>query len=87
MLASNDKNNSGAFAIEDESGKKIIYFFEDEDDAQRYLGLLEADDYPSMQVIEIDDELAFKSCKSYNYNYQVIKPDEFLMPPRTNVMY
>lgn len=82
MLASKNSNNPGAFAIEDEDGTKTIYFFEEKDDAERYLGLLEADDYPPMRILEIEEELAIKSCENYNYSYAVIGSDEFLMPPR-----
>lgn len=82
MLASDSDHNPGAFAIENENGSKVIYFFIDEEDADRYLGLLEADDFPPMKVVEIEEELAIKACVNYNYNYVVVKPDEFLMPPR-----
>lgn len=87
MLASNNRTNPGAFAVEDEMGRKTIYLFEQEDDAQRYLGLLEADDYPSMKLVEIEEELAIKSCERYNYFYQVITPDDILIPPRQNAIY
>lgn len=82
MLSSDDENNAGAFAIEDDYGVKVIYFFEEEDDAERYLGLLEADDYPPMTVVEIEKDIAIKACQHYNYRYVVVKPDEFLIPPR-----
>lgn len=82
MLASDNEGNPGAFALEDDSGSKVIYFFEDEDDAERYLGLLEADDYPPMRVVEIEEQLAIKSCQNYNYRYVIVGPDEFLIPPR-----
>lgn len=82
MLSSDDDTNTGAFAIEDEYGLKVIYFFEEEDDAERYLGLLEADDYPPMRIVEIEKDIAIKACKHYNYRYVVIQPDEFLIPPR-----
>lgn len=82
MLSSNDEDNVGAFAIEDDYGVKVIYFFEEEDDADRYLGLLEADDYPPMKIVEIEKEVAIRACQHYNYKYAVISPDEFLMPPR-----
>ena len=58
-----------------------MYLFEEQDDAERDAGLLEADDYPEMNVIEIDEKLAIQTCYSYNYRYVIIKPDDFVIPP------
>lgn len=82
MLSANNGEETGAFAIEDDYGSKVIYFFEEEDDAERYLGLLEADDYPEMKIVEIKEEVAIKACEVYNYRYVVIKPDDLVIPPR-----
>jgi hypothetical protein len=37
-----------------------------------------------MDVVEVDDELAIKTCKHYNYKYAVITPDDIVIPPRLN---
>ena len=42
------QEEEGAYAVEDHDGDKTLYFFQDEDDAERYAGLLEADDYPEL---------------------------------------
>ena len=57
---------------------------EEEDDAIRYGGLLEAEDYPPMSVISIEEELAIQTCEVYNYRYVVITKDDFVIPPREN---
>ena len=75
-------DEDGAYAVRDSYGTKTLYFFQDEDDAERYVGLLEADDYPKMQVVEVDPELAFKTCDVYNYKYVIITPNDFVIPPR-----
>lgn len=72
----------GAYAVVDEDGEKTLYFFQDEDDAFRYGLLLEADGHPEMEVSEIDPALAIRTCHEYNYNYAIITPDEFVIPPR-----
>jgi hypothetical protein len=82
ILSADNGEDTGAFAVEDDYGLKVIYFFEEEDDAERYLGLLEAEDYPAMKIIEIDRDVAIKACQLYNYRYVVIKPDDFVIPPR-----
>jgi len=72
----------GAYAIVDDSGERTLYFFQDEDDAERFAGLLEADDHPEMEVVEIDPELAIRACYQYNYRYAIISPDDLVIPPR-----
>ena len=75
-------DEDGAYAVADNDGDKTLYFFQDEDDAERFAGLLEADDYPEMEVVEVDPELAIKACHQYNYKYAIITPDDFVIPPR-----
>ena len=40
ILTIEGKEDRGAYSVENESGDKILYLFEEEDDAERYLGLL-----------------------------------------------
>jgi len=75
-------DQDGAYAVRDTHGEKTLYFFQDEDDAERFAGLLEADDHPDLEVVEIDPELAIKACHEYNYRYAIITPDDFVIPPR-----
>lgn len=82
ILTISGKEDDGAYAVSNNNGEKTLYFFLDEDDAERYAGLLEADDFPEMTVVKVDPELALKTCDMYNYDYVVITPDEFVIPPR-----
>ncbi len=82
ILSVKGKEDEGAYAVVDDSGDKALYLFEEMDDAERYAGLLEAEDYPEMVVIEVDDEAAIKTCEIYNYSYVIISPDDFVIPPR-----
>jgi NTE family protein len=61
-----------------------LFLFEEEDDAVRYAMMLEEDpQYESeMEVVEVDDELAIKTCKRYNYKYAVITPNDIVVPPK-----
>ena len=58
--------------------------FEEEDDATRYaLMLVDNELYEKpMQVIEIDEDLAYKTCMVYNYKYAVITPEDIVVPPK-----
>ena len=77
-----EKKKKEHTSVHDEDGEKALYLFEEEDDAERYAGLLEADDYPEMAVVEVDDEVAINTCNVYNYRYVIISPEEFVIPPR-----
>jgi|TARA_B100001250_G_scaffold337434_1_gene304238 hypothetical protein len=84
LLTLKSKKNDGAYAVEDQYGDKVLFLFEEEDDAQRYAMMLEVDpQYQNpMQVIEVDDDLAIKTCKVHNYKYTVITPNDIVIPPK-----
>jgi hypothetical protein len=82
ILAISGQEDEGAYAVLDNDGEKTLYFFEENDDAERYVGLLEADDYPKMSIVEVDPELALKTCEYFDYKYVIITPNDFVVPPR-----
>jgi hypothetical protein len=84
LLTLKGKEDEGAYAVTNDEGEKALYLFEDEDDAERYAGLLESDDYPEMVVIEVDDDMAIKTCEMFGYRYAIITSNEFVIPPRKN---
>ena len=84
LISIKGKEHEGAYAVNDEDGERALYLFEEEDDAIRYGGLLEAEDYPPMSVVSIEKELAIQTCEVYNYRYVVITKDDFVIPPREN---
>jgi len=87
LLTLKDKRDEGAYAVQDEYGEKVLFMFEEEDDAIRYALMLEDDpDYESeMEVVEVDDELAIKTCKMHNYKYAVITPNDIVVPPNSKL--
>ena len=84
ILTIKGQEQEGAYAVSDDDGERSLYLFEEEDDALRYGGLLEAEDYPPMDVVEIPNELAIQTCMVYNYKYEIITEDDFVIPPREN---
>ena len=74
LLTLNQKKDNGAYAVLNRYGEKVLFMFEEEDDAERYKLMLESDEDSEMNVIEIDDALAIMTCKRYNYKYAVITP-------------
>jgi hypothetical protein len=84
LLTLKDNRDEGAFAINDKYGEKVLFLFEEEDDAIRYAMMLgENEEYEKeMEVVEVDDDLAIKTCKMYNYKYTVITPNDIVVPPK-----
>ena len=81
LLASKNSSQQGAYAVENQNGENVLFFFEEEDDADRYAMLLQAQEDRSLSVIEIEEALAIRTCKMYNYRYAVIKPEDIVIPP------
>ena len=76
----------GAFSIENDDGDKVLLMFEEEDDADRYAELISIeDDYPEMSVIEIDDFVAMRACEMHDYMYNIIRPDDIVVPPKNDL--
>ena len=84
LLTLKDRKDDGAYAVQDQYGHKVLFLFEDEDDATRYALMLEDQEETEMDVVEVDDELAIKTCKMYNYKYAVITPDDIVIPPKVH---
>ncbi len=86
LLTLKDKRDDGAYAVLNRYGEKVLFMFEEEDDAERYAMMLEDDEkyQKEMAVIEVDDELAIKTCRMYNYKYTVITPNDFVIPPKND---
>ena len=84
LLTLKDKKDEGAYAVQDSDGDKVLFLFEEEDDATRYALMLNDDDHyqRNMDVIEVEDALAINTCKRYNYKYAVITPDDIVIPPK-----
>lgn len=82
ILALQGKENEGAYAVNTDKDKPLVYMFLDKDDAVRYAGLLEADDFPDMSVVEVDDQEIIQACVKHGHEYFVVTPDDIVIPPR-----
>jgi len=82
LLTIKDRKDDGAYAVQDQYGHKVLFLFEEEDDATRYAMMIEDQDEKEMDVVEVDAELAIKTCKIYNYKYSIITPDDIVIPPK-----
>ena len=84
LLTLDKKQENGAYAVLNRYGEKVLFMFEEEDDAERYRLMLESEEDKKMDVIEIDDALAISTCKMYNYKYAVITPNDIVIPPKND---
>ena len=76
------KEVEGAFSVTDDEGEQVLYIFEEEDDAYRYAMMLEEEnEFPEMNVLEIDDDLMVKTCEIHGHRYTIITPNDIVIPP------
>jgi len=82
LLTLKDRKDNGAYAVQDQYGHKVLFLFEEEDDAARYALMLEDQEDQEMDVVEVDDDLAIKTCRLYKYKYAIITPNDIVIPPK-----
>jgi len=86
ILAVKGFEDEGAFSVENEDGERVLMLFEEEDDADRYAELIDSEeDWPEMSVIEIDDKIAIRACEMHDYMYNIIRPDDIVVPPKNDL--
>lgn len=73
----------GVFSLIDrEMGDQVIPIFEEQDDAERYaIQLLELEDGPELQLVEIEKDLIVAACEDRSQRYAIISQDDFIIPP------
>ena len=93
LLYNSNSEDEGIHSIE-YKGRTIVLMFEEKDDAERYCGLLEAQDFPipSVEPIEINEIKEF--CNKCDYETRLVernfipKTEEdrlLLTPPQKNL--
>ena len=82
ILTLRDKKEQGAYAVQDGSGNHVLFLFEEEDDAERYAMMLHDQDDKEMDLVEVEEELALRTCMMYNYRYSIITPNDIVIPPK-----
>ena len=77
-------SQEGAYAVVNEYGEKVVFMFEEQDDAYRYAEQLEAQGDPEMVVIHVKDNVAIAACERTGTRYTVIGKDDLVIPPPKN---
>ena len=78
-----ENHPEGVYSVFDEAENRVIPIFLANDDAERYLMMMnqEADEYPPMQVVEMEDHVIIGACQDRGQKFSIITPDDFLIPP------
>ena len=77
-----ENHNDGVYSLFDKDKNRIIHIFQIEDDANRYLTMLEdVSEYPSMRVVEMEDHVIIGACQDRGQKFSIITPDDFIIPP------
>ena len=95
LLYNSGTDKEGIHSIE-LKGRTIVLMFEDKDDATRYCGLLEAQDFP-LPTVEMIDIMEIKDfCIKLNYEFKLVEKnfvpktaeDRLLIsPPQKNIEF
>ena len=72
LLYNPNTNNEGIHSIE-LKGRTIVLMFEDKDDALRYVGLLDAQDFPvpSVELVDLNEIKDF--CNKCDYETRIVE--------------
>ena len=82
MFVLSDTKSGGIYAIKSKDRNKTVTVFEDRDDAEGYMILLDADDYEdTLEIIECDPSVIAINCNTYGYTYITIEKDDLIIPP------
>jgi len=71
----------GVFSLHDDDENRVIPIWTEVDDANRYLMMIEEEEYPPMQVVEMEDHVIIGACQDRGQRFSIITPDDFLIPP------
>ena len=74
LLYNPNTDNEGIHSIE-LKGRTIVLMFEEKDDAERYVGLLEAQDFPAPSVEIVDLEEIKHFCNKCDYETRLVTKD------------
>ena len=77
-----ENHPEGVYSVFDESENRVIPIFLANDDAERYLMMMQSEeDYPPMQVVEMEDHVIIGACQDRGQRFSIITPDDFIVPP------
>jgi len=76
-----ENHPEGVFSVFNEREHRVIPIWIDNEDAERYLMMMEEEEYPPMQVVEMEDHVIIGACQDRGQRFSIITPDDFIVPP------
>ena len=76
-----ENHPEGVYSVFDDAENRVIPIFLANEDAERYLMMMEEEEYPPMQVVEMEDHVIIGACQDRGQKFSIITPDDFLIPP------
>lgn len=82
ILTLKDKPEGVFSVIDRDTGDHVIPIFDEQDDAERYaIQLIERENGPDLQIVEVDQDLIIEACDERDHRYAIITVDDFIIPP------
>jgi hypothetical protein len=81
LITLKEHEDKGAFSVTNESGNKVLYLFQESDDALRFSMQLEDNGYPQTKIVECEDKKIIYTCELTNTKYTIIRPEDLVVPP------
>ena len=82
IITVKNMKDDGAYAVLNEYGEKVVFLFQEKDDARRYAMMLETQGDPEMEVISVADKVAIGACERTGTRYTIISKEDIVIPPR-----
>tara|TARA_B100001113_G_scaffold87271_1_gene69752 strand:- start:1881 stop:2147 length:267 start_codon:yes stop_codon:yes gene_type:complete len=82
IITVKNMKDDGAYAVLNEYGEKVVFLFQEKDDASRYAMMLETQGDPEMEVISVADKVAIGACERTGTRYTIISKEDIVIPPR-----
>ena len=77
-----DKNPGGVYAVSNNKQTKTVHMFEQKEDAERYMGLLDASNYGKpLELMNIDVDAVAINCEKFGYTYAIVSKNDLVVPP------
>jgi len=81
MYIINSVSSGGVYAVNLKRNIKVVLIFEEEDDAERYVGLLEANGFDDkLSVNYVEEDVIKANCENFGYEYTIIDKDHLVVP-------
>ena len=65
-----DKGTGGVYAVSNSKQSKTVHMFEQQEDAERYMGLLDASNYGKpLELMDIDVDAVAINCEKFGYTF------------------